>query len=346
MPKQIRVGLITQAGGAHVDLYAQSLAAADEVASVSVADPSSTLLPMVKKHLGEKLGRTYASAQELLANEKPELALISVEAVAAPPLIEAALEANCHVLAEKPACVRPDDFARLVRLADGKHKLLMLALANRTNAVMQEARRLIQEGALGKIYGTELHIIADQTRLTKPAYQQSWFADPARAGGGHLLWLGIHWLDLAMYLTGGRITQIAGFRGVVGGTPLKVEDSAVAALKFDNGSFGTITSGYYLDSGYHSHLKVWGSLGWLQLERDPEQLVWTSRQKPHDGKPQLFQSKDKPQGYPPFVRAAVRAAAGLQAAPITATESLHVLRTVFGLYLAAESGRTQTIGAR
>lgn len=161
-----------------------------------------------------------------------------------------------------------------------------------------------------------------------------------------MLWLGIHWLDLAMYLTGGRITQIAGFRGVVGGTPLKVEDSAVAALKFDNGSFGTITSGYYLDSGYHSHLKVWGSLGWLQLERDPEQLVWTSRQKPHDGKPQLFQSKDKPQGYPPFVRAAVRAAAGLQAAPITATESLHVLRTVFGLYLAAESGRTQTIGAR
>jgi predicted dehydrogenase len=343
MPRQIHVGLITQAGGAHVDLYLQSLAQADEVATVSIADPSGRAFDLAHRLLGKKMGETYASAADLLAREDSALALITVEGASAPPVITAALDAGCHVLTEKPACVRAEDFARLVQHADTKHKLLMLALANRTNAVMQEARRLIRTGTLGKVYGCEIHIVADQTRLTAPEYRKTWFADPARAGGGHLLWLGIHWLDLAMYLTGSRVQEIAGFRTVVGGTPLQVEDSAVAALKFENGSLGTIHSGYYLDKGYHTHLKIWGALGWLQMDRETDELHWSSRQT-EEGKLQIFSGKNKPAGYPPFVQAAVRAAAGLSEPPITAAEGLAALQTVFSLYKGAETGRTQRVG--
>lgn len=344
MSRTIRVGLITQAGGAHLDQYLPSLAGTEEVASVSVADPSGKAPDLARRMLGAKFAKSYASAAELLASEKPDLALVTVDGASAPALIKSALEAGCHVLSEKPACVRPDDFAELVRLADAKHKSLMLALANRTNTVMQEARRLIRAGALGKIFGCEIHIVADQTRLTKPEYRKSWFADPARAGGGHLLWLGIHWLDLAMYLTDSRIQEIAGFRTVIGGTPLQVEDSAVAALKFDNGSLGTITSGYYLDQGYHTHLKIWGALGWMQMDRETEQLHWSSRQT-EQGHLQIFSGKNKPAGYPPFVKAAVRAAAGLADPPISAAEGLYALQTVFALYKGAETGRTQRVAA-
>ena len=42
----------------------------------------------------------------------------------------------------------------------------------------------------------------------------------------------------------------------VGGQPIDTEDSAVVALRFDNGMLGTLTSGYYLDRGYHSLLKI------------------------------------------------------------------------------------------
>src|SRR3712207_8124755 len=44
---------------------------------------------------------------------------------------------------------------------------------------------------------------------------------------------------------------LAGFTTVVGGQPIEVEDSATVALRFDSGALGTITSGYYLDRGYH-----------------------------------------------------------------------------------------------
>ena len=115
----------------------------------------------------------------------------------------------------------------------------MLALANRVDPVMVEARRLIQGGHLGKLYGAELHTIADQTRLTRTEYHQAWYAQKAKAGGGHLIWLGIHWLDLAMYITGSSIVETAGFCGNVGGQPIDTEDSAAvvvnASTRFNDG---------------------------------------------------------------------------------------------------------------
>eukprot|EP01050_Picozoa_sp_SAG11_P012378 SAG11_NODE_1371_length_5096_cov_1.635581_2_plen_76_part_00 len=47
-----------------------------------------------------------------------------------------------------------------------------------------------------------------------------------------------------------------------------VEDSTVAAIRFSNNMLGTVTSGFYCDKGYNSHIKVWGSKGWLRLEKD------------------------------------------------------------------------------
>ena len=37
-------------------------------------------------------------------------------------------------------------------------------------------------------------------------------------------------------------------------------------MRFDNGTLGTLTSGYYLDRGYHEHIRVWGSGGWMELD--------------------------------------------------------------------------------
>ena len=59
-----------------------------------------------------------------------------------------------------------------------------LTLANRSHPSVQEARRLLQGDKLGKVYGVELHIVADQTRLKDPTYHKSWRALKARAGGG------------------------------------------------------------------------------------------------------------------------------------------------------------------
>lgn len=243
-------------------------------------------------------------------------------------------------MAEKPACVRAEDFAPLVELANTRKQHLQLAFANRVDPVMREARRLVQSPAIGKLYGMEMHTIADQTRLTKPAYHKTWTAKKDRSGGGHLMWLGIHWLDLANYITGAEITQIAGFTANVGGQPIDTEDAAAVALKFSNGALGTLTSGYYIDKGKHLFLKFWGANGWLEIHHDrPEMpMEWQTF-----GQPVQHMPPTKQGGYTPWVQHVVRAAAGLEPPVLTANESLRALRTVFAGYKAAESGRTQTV---
>lgn len=341
MASSIKVALLTHGGGAHVGAYLNALAGADDCSSVVLADPDERWNADARRVLGDKLQGVSKNHRELLSVEKPGMALITMEAGLAPPVIDDALDAGCHVFAEKPGCVRTADFEPLVAKADRQHRHLMLALANRLNPEIVAARRIIQTGKIGKLYGLEMHLIADQTRLTRPGYHQQWFAQKDRAGGGHLMWLGIHWLDLAMHLTDSSIRQVAGFTTNIGGQPIDIEDSATAALQFDNGMLGTMTSGYYLDRGYHSHIKIWGSAGWLHIEpMKTAPLQWYSTKDPATRDVQTWDGSKDPRGYTPFVQAAVTSCAEMSDPPISSEHSLRALKTVFSIYSAAESGRT------
>lgn len=337
------VALITHEDGPHLSAYIAGLAKTAELDKLWLCDPTGATEEAVRKGVGEKLAGSYRSTRELFAAQKPNLALIPMEAGLAPKAIGEALDAGCHVMAEKPACVRAEDFAPLVAKAKARNRSLMLALSNRVDPVMREARRVVQSGAIGRVYGMELHTIADQTRLTRPAYQRGWFAQKSRAGGGHLIWLGIHWLDLAVYITGSKVTQVAGFTANVGGQPIDVEDSAAVVLRFANGTFGTLTSGYYLDRGKHLFIKVWGSHGWLEVHHDrPDNpLEWYSTK---EGKPGVRRYLPQSEGgYTPWVQHVVRASVGMETPILSGDDSLHVLQVIFAAYRAAETGRTQVV---
>lgn len=341
--RRLRVALLTHAGGPHLSAYIPALADTPEVGEVVLSDPGGENVPAARQALGSRLSAVYESPAELFRREKPELALITMEAALSPPVIDAALEAGCHVLAEKPACVRLADFDPLAAKAEARRLHLMLALVNRIDPDVVEMRRLIEDGRIGRVYGVELHIIADQTRLTRPAYHRTWFAHKARSGGGHLIWLGIHWLDLATFVTRSKINAVSCFTANVGGQPIDVEDSAAVAMRFDNGTLGTITSGYYLDKGYHSLVKVWGSHGWVELRKHGGPgLEWYSTEEATPAVHRVNHG-DEPSGYTPFVRRVVRSVAGLEPPPLTTADSLNVLKVVFAAYRAAETGRTIVI---
>ncbi|MCS7016450.1 MAG: Gfo/Idh/MocA family oxidoreductase [Gemmatales bacterium] len=335
--KRIDVGVITHEAGAHVETYLSALAATQEVERVWLADPDARWTAAAEKRLGNKWAGHFRQAPDFLQKTRPHLALVTMEAALAPPVIDMALEAGCHVLAEKPACVRVEQFQELAKKAEAKHRHLMLALANRVFPPVQEARRLIRAGELGRLFAVEVFFVADQTRLKNKSYQQSWLASRQRAGGGHLIWLGIHWLDMAMYITGLKPQRVAGFAVNVGGQPVQIEDSAAMAFQLSGQVCGVMLSGYYLDRGYQSHLQVWGEQGWLRLAAAEEMpLEWY---QVRTGKVQRYEYAKGQRGYLPFIRAAVRACLGQEAAPITADESLQVLQTIFAFYRAAETGQ-------
>ena len=242
MGQQARVAVITAPSGTmHVSGFLEILAALPEVAQLAlVTNGADDIESHARAHLGTRLVGVYPDADALFAAFQPELTVVSLEPRTAPATIAACLRNGSHVLAEKPACLQWE--------ANSLSWLLWPMSSSATSVwplllegfpFLQDAKRLVASGTLGKLYGVDTYFIADQTRVQQAEWQASWFSQKAYAGGGHLMWLGIHYVDLLHHLTGQRVVEVAGLTAVVGGAPIDTEDAAVAVLRFEDGMVGT-----------------------------------------------------------------------------------------------------------
>src|SRR5689334_18657675 len=116
-PDAIRIGLFTDSDprwGAHLSAYLDGIAKSKGISEVAIADATGRNFERARSVLAGRFPnlRIFHDSAELLDKVKPLLVVVAMEAHRSPPAIRAALERNCHVLTEKPACVRLDDFAR------------------------------------------------------------------------------------------------------------------------------------------------------------------------------------------------------------------------------------------
>ena len=348
----IRVGIITQRDGPHLGIYLNSVAACKGVAQVAVSDESGRELARAQRTLGKAFREvpTYRSGAKMIGEFKPQLVIVALPAHLSPAAIQPALEAGCNVLTEKPGCVRAEQFEALVKLARSKKRLLMLSLPSRVSPRSLRARQIIQQGLLGKLYAINVLQVKDQARLTRRDYQKSWFAFRDKAGGGHLIWLGIHYMDQMHFLTSDRVAKVTAFCRNVGGQPVEIEDAEALALQFKSGMVGTFHGGYYLKGGsMQSGLTIWGSKGWLRISahRGPEgsaqSFQWYST---HTKAPKGVQTENptsKTGGYQGLVQAAVDSVREVRPPPLTGEDSLQVLKVIFAAYRASETGTVQKV---
>jgi predicted dehydrogenase len=110
----------------------------------------------------------------------------------------AALEAGKHVFCEKPDAVSASEAARMRDAAKASGKVLMVMRNNRFRPEVRWLRQQIQAGAMGEIYTGRCGWIR---RRGIPG-KGGWFTTKALSGGGPLIDLGVHMLDLAVWLMG------------------------------------------------------------------------------------------------------------------------------------------------
>ena len=326
----------------HRAFFLQAMRDLDEIDAAVVVDPTGATFDEARRTLNHKLKATYRDVGEMLRRESPNLAIVSMIAAHAPPVIRELLEAGVHVMAEKPASTDPDEFASLVRLADRHNRHLIVPLARRMSPWVQDARRIFHGGGIGHLYAIRGSVIADQARIWPASGKRDWTFSKALAGGGHLVWLGIHWIDLMLYITGERVEEVQAMTAVVGGAPIDVEDLALVNLRFSGGAHASLLSGYLLDKPYQMDLTLWGSTGWLRFgAQDRHVLEWHGADAAVSG---AFDRSIRYSGpffenYTPWIARTVRASLG-KPAPITGAEALTVLRIVHAAYESADTGRT------
>ncbi len=182
--------------------------------------------------------------------------------------------AGVHLMAEKPVGLDPAEIRRVMRAAQRGGAVTSVLYGNRFNPAIQEARQLVRAGAIGRMLTTEVRLLTTQVRFRNP---QGWLFQRRRAGGGILIWLGCHYLDLLHYVSGDPIVSVFARLATRSGEKIDVEDIAALSLRFASGAIGTFHAGYALafagggyvnPGGYDNYLACNGQLG---------RVVWPDR---------------------------------------------------------------------
>ena len=229
------VAFVTEDGAAHRSAYQQAIRDLSIISSASLVDPTGKTFEETRGVAGAKVAGSHDTVKELLAGGKPDLAIVTMIAAHAPPLIGELLEAGVPVMAEKPACIDLNDFVRLAELSEKRKVPLMLAFANRVRPDTLDARHIITSGGIGTLYAVQATQVDDQARIQRRKANPDWTMRKELAGGGHLSWLGIHTLDAVRYLTGEEIVEVSAMTPLVGGAPITVEDLALVNFRFATG---------------------------------------------------------------------------------------------------------------
>lgn len=151
------------------------------------------------KYMGERYGMTrlYTDESEMLA-ALPEIDAVDVctwNAAHAPCTIMA-LEAGKHVLCEKPMAMNVEEAEAMKAAAEKAGRLLMIGFVRRFGRDCDIVSDLIRDGKMGEVY------YAKTLNIRRNGNPGGWFGEKARSGGGPLIDLGVHSIDLVRYLLG------------------------------------------------------------------------------------------------------------------------------------------------
>ncbi len=169
--------------------------------------------------------------------------------------VRAAARAGKHVLCEKPLGMTVAEAKEMIALCKEMGVKLGCAFMMRFVAQHVEALKLIQQGRLG----TPTYARA-QLSCWYPPIKGAWRQDPAAGGGGALIDMGGHCIDL-LEMFFGNVAKVSCFISNIV-HDYKSEDSAVATLFFENGALGTVDTFFCIpDNSSKNVLELYGSRG-------------------------------------------------------------------------------------
>jgi predicted dehydrogenase len=228
---------------------------ASGVAEVAViADPVQEAVAEALAVLSGAEGAVaVGSLDELLEAGVDGLVIATPSALHAAQAVTA-LEQGVAVFCQKPLGRTAAEVERVVATARAADRLLGVDLSYRHTAAMRAVRELARGGELGEIYAIDL-VFHNAYGPDKP-----WFYDPSLSGGGCVMDLGIHLVDLALWtLEGARVVEVTSrlfaggeaLRGgvVSGGVTSGVEDYGVAQLQLDSGAVVRLACSWHLPAG-------------------------------------------------------------------------------------------------
>jgi len=195
-----------------------------------------------------------SSINEMLTPETDGIVIATPSALHADQAITA-LEAGKAVFCQKPLGRNRKETEKVVAAARAANKLLGVDLSYRYTQAMQAVHQVIQSGELGTIYGVEL------TFHNAYGPDKPWFYDPELSGGGCVIDLGVHLVDLALWcLNFPEVEKVSSSLFSKGqritAAENKVEDYATASIHLKTGTHVQLTCSWNLPAGQEAMISA------------------------------------------------------------------------------------------
>lgn len=281
---KIRIGIIGAGNisNCHIQAYQKN----PDVEVYALCDINEKQLnDMAEKY---QVKRTFTDVNEMLKLKELDAVSVCTWNSAHASCTIAALNAGKHVLCEKPMSVSEEEAKTMKEAAEKNGKLLMIGFVRRHGNDCKVLQDFIRNDSLGEIY------YAKATYLRRNGNPGGWFGDKSRSGGGPLIDLGVHVIDLVRYLMGNpKVTSVYGatFQKLFNRKNIKsakgyssvgrstedicdVEDLASALIRFDNGAVLSVEASFSLNiKKDEGKIELFGTKGGAKL--DPELEMYT-----------------------------------------------------------------------
>jgi len=243
MKKTLRVGIVGTGsiGMIHLATYQRI----PEYRVTAVCDTREAALEQAKAKSGAP---GFADYRKLVEQKDVDIVAVCTPNHLHAPVAVAALEAGKHVFLEKPMAYNVKGAKQIIAARDKSGKMVQVGVCQRFRGDAQVLKAHIEQGELGRIYFAKCGYL----RRSGIPGMGGWFTTKAESGGGPIVDLGVHALDLTMWLMDNfKPTSVTsckyaefGPRGLGGGdwgTPVSggtfdVEDLAAALIRFEDGA--------------------------------------------------------------------------------------------------------------
>lgn len=273
----VRIGII--GAGAISRSCVQAAADHEQAQVVAVTDPNQAR----RKELATEfeIPHTPVTTEELLADPAIDAVYVAVPNRYHAPLAIQALEAGKHVVLDKPFAMNLQEAQAVAAAAEKAGRIFFLGMNQRFRGDSQKIRSLVTQGVLGEVY----HAKAFWFRRSGIPRLGTWFGNKEVAGGGALLDIGVHLLDLCLYamdnfepvsVSGATYTKF-GHRGLGEGgwgksdrdpeMVFDVDDFASAQIRMANGATVTLDVSWacHAEDGNRMDVHLYGTEGGASL---------------------------------------------------------------------------------
>ncbi|MFL6858083.1 MAG: Gfo/Idh/MocA family protein [Allosphingosinicella sp.] len=221
----------------------EAMLATGRVEAVAICEPNAEMATEALALAPE--ARRVPSIEAMLDLAPDGIVIATPSALHAAQSLQA-LEAGAAVFCQKPLGRNAAEVEAVLAAAHSADRLLGVDLSYRFTEGMRQIREQMRSGALGDIYAVNL--------IFHNAYgpDKAWFYDRALSGGGCVIDLGIHLVDLALWTLGFPEVTGVSSRLHAKGLPLDpggVEDHAVATLDLAGGAVVQLACSWHLPAG-------------------------------------------------------------------------------------------------